>query len=418
MKKFKDISEFEDLLKDTLQGHSTPAPAEVWSNVAASTSQSAGLISQAVSFFSSTANILKVVLFAGGIATVGLVVYNETTQKEGNYPIEKQESSISETEGDSDGETTQNIESNSITNSDSVSLVTSKNTIGTKPSKLHKNDDRPLFGGIDLHNEVGTRDVELAKKINEEDIKLESTTKDKDLIVRASENRPCVGQNITLSATLACDWYLNNSLVAKNIKIYSVKCNQEGTFTYLAKSHGVEATSTIVVSKFEVQILAEQNQEGVYVFSLNDATLIANWHIDNKLVNTNATQITATIEQVGNHTIKASVVNHKCANPISKEVIIKAVGSFDYTTAFTVGNDGINDTYKIDISGYDNFSMLIFDPSGKQVFASLDPENGWNGSVNNNGAACAAGSYFARVSYKLIGETPVIKNIKLTLIRP
>ncbi|MFB1002576.1 MAG: hypothetical protein QMC70_00335, partial [Bacteroidia bacterium] len=83
MNKFKDISELEQLLKSNLQVHSTPAPPEVWSNVAASTGQSAGILGQAMSFLNSTTNLMKVALFVGGIAAVGIVIYNENKAPSG-----------------------------------------------------------------------------------------------------------------------------------------------------------------------------------------------------------------------------------------------------------------------------------------------------------------------------------------------
>ena len=103
MKKIKDISEFENLLKDTLQGHSTPAPPDVWSSVAASTSQSAGLLSQVTTYFGSATNILKVALFAGGIAAVGIVIYTENTPEinpvQETQDTEQQTDTISSAEG-------------------------------------------------------------------------------------------------------------------------------------------------------------------------------------------------------------------------------------------------------------------------------------------------------------------------------
>jgi len=78
MKKFENISEFENLLKDQLGGHSTPPPADVWTNVAASTTaQSASILSQVTGFLGSTTNLVKVALFAGGIAAAGIAIYNE-----------------------------------------------------------------------------------------------------------------------------------------------------------------------------------------------------------------------------------------------------------------------------------------------------------------------------------------------------
>ncbi len=103
MKKIKDISEFENLLKDTLQGHSTPAPPDVWSSVAASTSQSAGLVAQVTTYFGSATNLLKVALFTGGIAAVGIVIYTENTPEiapvQETQNTEQQVDTISSDEG-------------------------------------------------------------------------------------------------------------------------------------------------------------------------------------------------------------------------------------------------------------------------------------------------------------------------------
>ena len=80
MKKIDNISDFEHLFKKEMSGHSTPPPADAWANVAASTAgQSAGILSQASSFLGSATNLLKVALFAGGIAAVGIAVYTENT---------------------------------------------------------------------------------------------------------------------------------------------------------------------------------------------------------------------------------------------------------------------------------------------------------------------------------------------------
>ena len=65
MKKFENIEDFENVLKDSLSNHSVPAP-DVWSAVSSSvTGGSTSLLSQVSTYFSSISNVLKLALFAG-----------------------------------------------------------------------------------------------------------------------------------------------------------------------------------------------------------------------------------------------------------------------------------------------------------------------------------------------------------------
>ena len=52
------------------------------------------------------------------------------------------------------------------------------------------------------------------------------------------------------------------------------------------------------------------------------------------------------------------------------------------------------------------------------VYASQNPEEGWNGKLFNMGNECLNGVYAAKIIYTLNGEISRTKNIKITLKRP
>jgi len=68
---------------------------------------------------------------------------------------------------------------------------------------------------------------------------------------------------------------------------------------------------------------------------------------------------------------------------------------------FTPGNiDGLNDTYKVPIYGYQDFDLRIFNRWGEILFHTDDPYMEWNGKVNNSGAILPTATYFYQVQFK------------------
>ena len=69
--------------------------------------------------------------------------------------------------------------------------------------------------------------------------------------------------------------------------------------------------------------------------------------------------------------------------------------------AFTPNGDGINDEFKIQIPEelqIVNFEISIFEPSGRLIFHSKNPSQGWDG--NYQGGKSPQGAYFYVVTYK------------------
>jgi len=416
MKKFKDISEFENLLKDTLQGHSTPAPPDVWSSVAASTSQSAGLLSQVTAYFGSATNIVKVALFASGIAAVGIVIYNENTPEIILLPKTQNKEQQVAILSDKEKTKIENTET-TITTAYTAKTNTaeSKNTSNTAPKEDKSSSVEERVSSKTNETKYSVNDGN--NKTDKQDVPPISVAATK-LSIIASNLNPCLGETVVLKSAEKGNWFANDRQLATNSTFLEYKCTQEGKVVFKLKNE-VSITSTAVyIQTFKSSIRSKEINDSEFSYSLDDKSVIANWFLDNVLQETNAHVFTTQIQQVGEHSIKAVPVNQLCAVPIETKTTIRRRGSIEIFDVFTPGADGSNDTYKVDISGYDNFSIQIFNAEGKMVYASQNPDEGWNGKLYNIGNECFNGIYIATISYTLNGETPQSKNIKITLKRP
>lgn len=91
---------------------------------------------------------------------------------------------------------------------------------------------------------------------------------------------------------------------------------------------------------------------------------------------------------------------------------------------FTPDNaDNTNDAFDIDIIGYTQYDLQIFNRWGREVYKS-DKDGirndgiNWNGKDHNDGDVCAAGTYYFIFTYKLITElAPKTVHGTVTLIR-
>jgi gliding motility-associated-like protein len=72
-------------------------------------------------------------------------------------------------------------------------------------------------------------------------------------------------------------------------------------------------------------------------------------------------------------------------------------------------NDGLNDAFDIDILGFDEYHLLIYNRWGTKVYeSSIDGKGNdginWNGNNQVTGEPCAAGTYYYIFSYKFIKD--------------
>ncbi len=93
-----------------------------------------------------------------------------------------------------------------------------------------------------------------------------------------------------------------------------------------------------------------------------------------------------------------------CRDTICKTIennfFIKFV-PYNVFTPNTGGGDNKNDRFVIDIEGWEEYEINIYNRWGELVFKADDPVNSWDGTVMNNGTECPAGTYFYVINYKL-----------------
>jgi gliding motility-associated-like protein len=83
----------------------------------------------------------------------------------------------------------------------------------------------------------------------------------------------------------------------------------------------------------------------------------------------------------GTYTIMQVVVNAAgCYDTAYSEVLIRPEFMFWVPNAFTPGKpDGLNDIFKPKLIGVHEYEFIIFDRWGEKIFATSNPEDGWNG---------------------------------------
>ena len=104
---------------------------------------------------------------------------------------------------------------------------------------------------------------------------------------------------------------------------------------------------------------------------------------------------------------------------ITKTLQVATFVDLLFPNAFTPDGDDLNDSFlsKGEKSLLLEFELLIFDRWGKIVFATSDPNQGWNGKLNNNGQLLPMGVYTYLSKYRVPGLGPIEKRGVATLIR-
>ena len=124
-------------------------------------------------------------------------------------------------------------------------------------------------------------------------------------------------------------------------------------------------------------------------------------------------------------TNSASIVSHcsdvlrfdsliECA-PRVLEVVVNS--ELFIPNVFTPNGDNENEFFKIEVVGYDNFHLEIYDRWGIKKFHSEDPYIGWNGKDEKTQQDVSDGTYYYILSLKSTTKKEEKHKGFLTLIR-
>ncbi|MBL4594705.1 MAG: gliding motility-associated C-terminal domain-containing protein, partial [Flavobacteriales bacterium] len=106
-----------------------------------------------------------------------------------------------------------------------------------------------------------------------------------------------------------------------------------------------------------------------------------------------------------------------CKDTVMAELLIEPHFNFYIPNAFTPDNDGNNDIFTAVGEAIDEFSMVIFNRWGEQIYETSSLEKGWNGSAKGGSEVSMEGVYVYKirikdwqgVNHKFIGHVSLLK---------
>lgn len=106
-----------------------------------------------------------------------------------------------------------------------------------------------------------------------------------------------------------------------------------------------------------------------------------------------------------------------CSKTYQEFISVEPSFNFYAPNAFSPNSDNKNDTYKVYVTGSQEFELIIFDSFGKRVFYSSDFDEPWDGNYEDDSQA-PQGLYTYKASIKKINEIGYYKESgSINLIR-
>lgn len=108
-----------------------------------------------------------------------------------------------------------------------------------------------------------------------------------------------------------------------------------------------------------------------------------------------------------------------CPDSLTKYIDVLPLAGLYMPNAFSPNGDGKNDEFKPkgDFFGVKNYEIQIFNRWGERIFAAKDPEEGWNGRIENTGNDAPSGVYVYKLIYTGPRGNPIIEEGFATIVR-
>jgi gliding motility-associated-like protein len=105
-----------------------------------------------------------------------------------------------------------------------------------------------------------------------------------------------------------------------------------------------------------------------------------------------------------------------CFNTSTILVNIYPTLLFYSPNVFSPNGDGLNDSFKVSVVGYDDFELLVYDRWGKKVFSTTNPEEGWDGTYGN-GEEAPQDVYMYKVYMSKSGSNNKMEKGRVSIIK-
>lgn len=96
----------------------------------------------------------------------------------------------------------------------------------------------------------------------------------------------------------------------------------------------------------------------------------------------------------GTYLVTLVLTEGACTDQATQTVTVFNPITYEPVNVFTPNGDNDNDVFTLNIENATSIEIVILNRWGNVVFESTDPNFGWNGKINNDGAECTDGTYF------------------------
>ncbi|MFN4123177.1 MAG: PKD domain-containing protein [Flavobacteriales bacterium] len=120
----------------------------------------------------------------------------------------------------------------------------------------------------------------------------------------------------------------------------------------------------------------------------------------------------------GENTVELQVSNEfGCLDTAIKSISVDYGSDYFIPAAFSPNFDGLNDNFVIVAEGASDFSMIIFDRWGQEIFKTNDMNKGWDGRIGNSVLPAPLGIYTYLMTFKTKNNVPREVRGTVTLFR-
>ncbi|MFT5724070.1 MAG: hypothetical protein ACI9JN_001187 [Bacteroidia bacterium] len=411
MDKQNNISEFDQLFKQSFEGASSPVPPGVWEGVSSVTTGAGAAGASSASFLSKLIGI-KGAAIIGSVAvlvtTVVVLTNSFKASKEVTLTEEKVEQTVAE---------------QSLTTVDEGIETKSSATIPVEKDKQIVEQVTIASETVDAngHNGAVEPDV-IVNNIDNKSIDEKNTDPVTPVKVNvnliASGDMACVHQtvNFSIQSNLPLTeirWYLNGKNVVGHTQFMSFMFDEAQRNTILVKGETkdgqkFEASHAVHVNQANADFTVTQ-KEGHVELTASRALKSNQWFANQALIKENqrVVQFTPVSDQM---TIVHVLTDLNGCVDTAREVVTKSLDcdiNLFVPNIFTpYDQDGYNADFEIRLPPVEGYRLTIYNlKDAKVVFDTDDQGQKWNGRYENVGTLVPAGYYSYRLVYECNGKT-------------
>lgn len=120
----------------------------------------------------------------------------------------------------------------------------------------------------------------------------------------------------------------------------------------------------------------------------------------------------------GRYTVTLAAYNAAgCVDSFIQHIRVTNYKKPEVYNVLTPNGDGFNDRFTVSIENEAYFHIRILDMSGKLVFESKDKNTSWDGTMFNQGNACASGFYIYNIAYKYNAQDQIKEEMSTLELR-